>query len=203
MLWIYLVQGLTLGLSAAASPGPFQAFIIGQSIKNGWKRTLPACLAPLLTDGPIIALALILLANLPHELLRAVRIVGGFFILYLAYQAFQGFRRFREEQCEPTGGVRQSLGQAAVMNFLSPGPYIFWSLLGGPILLTGWRQAPANGLSFMAGFYLAMVGSLVLFILLFGTARHLGPRVSRALLGLSALAMLGFGAYQLWQGIVV
>jgi hypothetical protein len=39
-------------------------------------------------------------------------------------------------------------------------------------------------------------------ILVFSSARQLGPRVNRTLLGLSALALFCFGLYQLWKGIV-
>lgn len=86
------------------------------------------------------------------------------------------------------------------MNFLSPGPYLFWSLIGGPALLRGWQLAPANGLGFLFGFYFAMVGGLALLIVLFDRARQLGPQVSRILLGISALALTGFGVYQLIEG---
>ena len=191
-----------MGLSATASPGPFQAFIIAQSIKNGWKRTLPASLAPLLSDGPIIAIILLILSNLPLGLIRAIRIIGAVFILYLAYQSFQAFRRFQEESLGQANAARQSLRQAAMMNFLSPGPYLFWSLVGGPTLLSGWQQAPGYALAFLVGFYIAMVGGLALLVGLFGAAQRLGSRVSRALLGISAVAMCGFGLYQLWQGII-
>jgi threonine/homoserine/homoserine lactone efflux protein len=85
---------------------------------------------------------------------------------------------------------------------VSPGPYIFWSLVTGPILLEGWREAPALGVGFLAGFYTAMIASLATLILLFGLARHLGPKINRTLLGLSAVALLGFGIYQLWRGIL-
>jgi hypothetical protein len=71
----------------------------------------------------------------------------------------------------------------------------------GPILLAGWRQAPANGISLLLGFYLAMILSVGRMITLFSTARHLGPGVNRILLGISAIALLCFGLYQLWRGI--
>ena len=53
-----------------------------------------------------------------------------------------------------------------MMNAISPGPYLFWSLAGGPILLAGWRQVPANGIGFLVGFYGAMGGTLLLYILI-------------------------------------
>jgi hypothetical protein len=39
-------------------------------------------------------------------------------------------------------------------------------------------------------------------ILLFGLARELGPKVNRALIGISAIALFLFGLYQLWLGII-
>ncbi|MBN1813281.1 MAG: lysine transporter LysE, partial [Anaerolineae bacterium] len=62
-------------------------------------------------------------------------------------------------------------------------------------------EAPANGVGFLAGFYVAMVASLGGIILLFAAARRLGPRVNRALLGISAVALACFGLRQLWLGI--
>ena len=37
---------------------------------------------------------------------------------------------------------------------------------------------------------------------LFANAARLGPRVTRKLQALSALALLGFGLFQLWAGIL-
>jgi len=98
---------------------------------------------------------------------------------------------------EPTN---QSLFGAAMMNLLSPNPYIFWATIAGPIFIAGWRQAPMNGLSFAVGFYLTLVGGFIAFITLFALTRQLDVRVTRSLSGLSALALLIFALYQLWQG---
>lgn len=198
---VYLVQGFGYGFAAAVQPGPFQTYIISQSLNSGWRRTLPAAFAPLVSDGPIIVLVLLVLSQVPDWLQRLLYIAGGLFVLYLALSAFKGWRSF-----DPSGDVtgqpgRQSLFKAATMNVLSPGPYIYWSLVTGPILLAGWRETPANGLGLLVGFYLAMVLSLGGIITVFATARHLGPRVNRALLGISAVALFCFGTYQLWQGI--
>lgn len=198
-MFVYLLQGLSLGLSAAASPGPFQAFVIGQALKNGWRRTLPVVLAPLLSDGPIILLMALVLTSLPAAVLRGIQLAGGLFVLYLAWKAFKAFRSF--QPVIVVADARQTVLQAVITNFLSPGPYIFWSLVSGPVLVSGWKESPVHGVSFLVGFYAAMTGSLLVLILLFGAARRLGPQVSRVLLGLSGLALLGFGLYQLWQGL--
>jgi hypothetical protein len=39
-------------------------------------------------------------------------------------------------------------------------------------------------------------------ILVFGSARQLGPKVNRLLLGVSAIALFCFGLFQLWKGTI-
>jgi hypothetical protein len=51
------------------------------------------------------------------------------------------------------------------------------------------------------GFYFAMVGLNMAIVVLFGQAAHFGNQARKAMLGLSVLALAGFGVYQLWQGI--
>jgi len=198
---VYLIQGIGYGFAAAAQPGPFQTFLISQSLQHGWRRTLPAALAPLLTDGPIILLVLLLLSQVPDWFQRCLHLAGGLFMLVLARSAFLGWQRFNPAGATnpPPGGG--SLFRAATVNLLNPGPYLYWSLVTGPILLAGWLATSANGIGFLAGFYLAMLATLGIIILVFATARHLGPRVNRALLGLSALALAGFGVYQIWLAV--
>jgi hypothetical protein len=41
----------------------------------------------------------------------------------------------------------------------------------------------------------------MLIIFIFGTAASIGPKVNKAMLGISAIALFLFGLYQLWQGI--
>ena len=88
-----ILQGLTLGISAGASPGPFQVYLMSHTLAHGWRKTLPAAAAPLLTDAIIVPVVLFVLANLPDVFLNVLRIIGGLFILYLAWGAFRAFRR--------------------------------------------------------------------------------------------------------------
>jgi threonine/homoserine/homoserine lactone efflux protein len=199
-MWLYIVQGIVYGFAAAVQPGPFQTYLISQTLLKGWQRTLVAALAPLVSDGPIIALCLLVLSQVPVWFERFLYIAGGSFVLYLAFGAYRSWRNFDPALPSTEAGGRQSLLKAALMNALSPGPYIFWSLVTGPILLRGWRETPLHGIGFMLGFYITMILSLSAIIFLFGTARRLGPRLNRALLGVSAVALFFFGLYQLWQG---
>jgi threonine/homoserine/homoserine lactone efflux protein len=197
----YILQGLGYGFTAAVLPGPFQAYVLSQALSRGWKHTLPMALVPLLSDTPIIALVLLVLSQVPDWLQRFLYVASGLFILYLAWGAFRAWRTFDPAAALEAQPARQNLLKAALMNLLNPNPYLFWSLVTGPILLEGWRKNPANGVGLLLGFYVTMVVSLAALILLFGSAKQLGPRVNRILLGVSVVALAGFGLYQLWRGM--
>lgn len=197
----YILQGLTLGFAAGVQPGPFQTYLITQSLANGWRKTLIAAFAPLVSDGPIILVTLLVLKQMPASLQRGLYIAGGLFILYLAWSSIQQWRNFDENAEEaPT---TQNLWKAATMNFISPGPYIFWSLVSGPIFLKGLSEAASRGIGFMVAFYGTMISLNIVLIILVGLASQIGGRIRRGLLLFASIALGAFGLYQLYLGIVV
>ena len=162
---------------------------------------MPAALAPLVSDGPIIVLVLLVLTQTPDWFLSVLQILGGLFILYLAWGAYVAARSVNVTLEKPAKATGQNFLKAMLMNALSPGPYLFWGLIAGPIVIEGWRQSPALGLSFVLGFYLTLIGGFATLIILFGTASQLGPRIGKILGFVAAIALLGFGLYQLWRGM--
>jgi threonine/homoserine/homoserine lactone efflux protein len=197
---VFFVLGMTFGLWAAWTPGPLSTFLVSKAISNGWRRTLPAALSPLISDGPIAALVLLVLAQVPSWMEAALRLAGGIFLLYLAWDALRSWRAFQVKDADSGGAGASSLLKAATVNWLNPGPYIGWSLVLGPLFLKGWREAPASGVAVLVGFYGVMVLSLSAMIVLASAAGRLGPRVNKVLLLLTALGLASFGLYQLWTG---
>jgi threonine/homoserine/homoserine lactone efflux protein len=195
----YLAQGIAYGFAAAVQPGPLQGYIAARAVRAGWRRAWPVVLAPLLSDRPIIAAVLLALSRIPPWWVQMLRFAGGFFVLYLAAGVLRSLRETAPPEARPTG---QGLLQATLVNLLNPGPYLYWALVTGPLLVTGWREGPANAAALLAGFYGAMVGTLLAFVVLFASAGRCGPRVSRALLAVSGVALAGFGLYQIGVGVV-
>jgi len=200
-MWLYIVQGIGYGFAAAVQPGPLQTFLISQALIKGWRKSLPAALAPLISDGPIIAVCLLLFSQVPDRLQGFLYIVSGLFVVYVAYGAYRSWKTFDPQLPTLETGAGLSLLKAALTNVLGPGAYFFWTLVTGPILIRGWRETPLYGISFLLGFYITMILSLCAMIIVFGSARKLGPTLNRALLGLSAVVLFCFGLYQLWLGI--
>ncbi len=197
---LYLLQGITLALYATILPGPLQAFLLSYALRNGWKRTLPSALAPVVTDGPILALFLVLLTHTPQWFLDVLHIAGGVFILYLARGVLQTLKQAGTTLEPDAGAARKGFFNAIAINALNPNPYIFWSLVGGPIVLSGWRQSAVLGVAFLAGFFGTFVCGLGVLIIVFATAGGLDPRINRILTIIAFSALSAFGLYQIIVG---
>jgi len=196
----HILLGITLGFAAAVQPGPYQTFLIARTLQDGWRRALPAVLAPLLSDVVPVALAMLLLASLPDWMDNVLRFVGGGFVLFLAYGAFKSFRSYSLSQTALLQSGRQNFLRAVALNLLNPNPYLYWSLVMGPLLLKAWRASTVTGIAMLSVFYGTMVATCAGIILLFAGIGRLFPKVNRVLIGVSAVALAAFGCYQLWLG---
>jgi len=98
----YLIFGITYAFAAAVQPGPLLTYIISQTLKKGWRSTLPAAFAwrstlpaafaPVISDIPILILILFLLSTMPDSFIFILRIGGGLFLLYLGFRAFKSWQ---------------------------------------------------------------------------------------------------------------
>lgn len=197
----YLILGITFAFAAAVQPGPLLTFLVSKTLSNGWRSTLPAAFAPVISDGPIFILALLILSNIPENFIYIIQISGGLFLFYLSYRAYKSWQTYDADKVLKPQSSRQTVLSATMVNLLNPAPYIGWSLVMGPLFLKGWRETPIYGIALIVGFYITMVICLMGIIILFSSARRLGPKVSRSLLGLSAIALACFGIYEFYIGI--
>ncbi len=199
----YLIPGIAYGFAAAVTPGPLSMYLLSQAVTVGWRRTLPAAFAPLISDGPVSVLILGILSQVPARVVQFLRLPGGLFILYLAFEAWKSWRSFEEKSADPVPSAAPSnLWKAAIINWLNPNLYLGWSIIVAPIVLSGWRESPAKGAAFIIGFYTTIIGTMIGMVILFAAARTLGPKVRRILIGMSSIGLACFGLYQLWMGIL-
>ena len=74
------------------------------------------------------------------------------YLLWIAYGTWKQFRNGVTIGAKSaTSGSQQALTRGIVMGFLSPGPYLFWSTVNGPLLLEALEQ------SYLHAFFLSGV----------------------------------------------
>jgi len=193
----YVIIGSGFAFAAALQPGPLQAYLLSSVVRRGWRATLPASFAPLLSDGPIVVITLILLSRVPESFQIVMRAAGGLLLLYLAWASYRNWQEGVFQDSEQSESAPRTLLQAVMVNLLNPNPYLGWSLVLGPAVIDAWRHDAAYAVILIVAFYGTMVVALAGTIFLFGRANVLGPRVRRSLILLSACILAALGVYQL------
>ena len=181
-----LFSGLALGLAAGVAPGPLSALVISQTLGYGVREGIKVATAPLMSDFPIIAAALLLGSTLAAEPfpLGILSFAGAAYISYLAWKSLS--IRFMDPI--PSGSAAKSVRKGILTNLLNPHPYLFWVTVGVPLLLKSWAAAPWTAVLWVVGFYLMLIGSKIVLSILVGCSRGLlsgsGYRWLNRILGL-------------------
>jgi threonine/homoserine/homoserine lactone efflux protein len=166
-----LVAGLAFGLSGGVSPGPLLTLVISETINHGVGAGVRVAAAPLITDLPIVGVVLLVLSRLTdvEPVLGAVCLAGAVFLGVLGVHGLI-FRGADIEEGEAGSG---SLAKGVATNFLNPNPYLFWSTIGGPIVVRSADRGVLLAATFVFTFYLMLVGSKVAIAVAVGRSRGL------------------------------
>ncbi|MBN2793052.1 MAG: LysE family transporter [Desulfuromonadales bacterium] len=186
----YLVFGIVLGLSAGFSPGPLMTLVVAESLQRGASSGVKVALAPLVTDLPIVLIALLLLSRLAdfRAVLGVVSLTGGVFLVVLGWQSL----KFQRLDVGTRTIDRQPLLKGVLTNFLSPHPYLFWLSVGGPLTTRAWEfNAGAAGL-FIGGFYACLVGAKIILAVMTAKSKKFlsGVWYARIIRGLGLLLIV-------------
>ncbi len=200
----FFLQGAGIGLYAALSPGPFQSLVIAQSLLGGWRRAAPVTFGPLIADIPIAALLVFFISQVPDDFLRFIRLAGAALLIWLAWGLWREMRN-RGAQASTEVAAPQSpwrgLAQGVLMIFLSPGPYLFWALILGPLLLQALDISWLHAILFLLGFYGFSIGGLQLLALVLGQLGQLSAGGRWWLQAASLVLMLGYAAFLAYSGL--
>ncbi|MFN8233579.1 MAG: LysE family transporter [Actinomycetota bacterium] len=198
-----------LGFALGAAPGPVQLLILSETARRGFYGGLRVMLG---ANGTLLAIMVVLAFGFsslaPGEgLLRALRIVGGGFLVYLAIAELRSVRN--EARVVPTEDIEpqtRSMGptlRGIVSVILNPGAWIFFATTASAVIADatddGGRDAAivaalatAVGVS-CSDLLLTLVGS--------GGRRLVGDRGLRWIRGGLSVGLAAIGLAFIWQGI--
>ena len=166
-----LFSGIVLGLSSGLSPGPMTALIISETLRHSIKEGVKISFVPLLTDLPIVCIAIFILSRLSDMflLMGVISILGGAFLVYLGYESIsvKGID-IHAESMKP-----RSVRKGVIVNLLNPNPYLFWFTIGSPLVLKAFRISWFYAFLFIFCFYTFLVGSKALIAIIVGKSSFL------------------------------
>lgn len=194
-----LGRGSLLGLAAGFSPGPLTLLVISETLRHGLRSGLQVAVAPILTDIPIILLAMLALEQLlgwPLAL-GAVSLAGGAFLLWLGYRS----TRIEGVDIPTADDEPHSIRKGIAINLLNPNPYVFWVSVGVPTILNALSVSWVHAAAFLGAFFFFIVGSkAVLARLVHGSRSFMQGGVYLWIMRLLGVLLMGYGLLLLMDG---
>lgn len=186
------MAGLGLGLGAGLAPGPLLALVITTALARGFRAGARVAFSPLVTDALVITVSLLLVRSLPDRAAAALGVVGGLYVVWLGIEALR--EKPVDVEAPPSDGP-DPLRRGALVNLLSPHPWLFWITVGGPLLLAAWASSPAAAVGFLVAFFALLIGcKVVIAALVAGGSRRLGEQGLRRAHIAAGVLLLATGA---------
>jgi len=126
--------------------------VAGTGLERGF---LPACrlaLVPLVSDLPPLIVTALVLETLNDLTLSVLGISGGVVVLFIGIRFLRLWRRgITPLDPDHPHSLPQSAKflHVALGTLFSPVPWLFWLIVGSPLMLRSWERSPAQGVLFI------------------------------------------------------
>ena len=191
--------GIALGLFEGIRPGPLLTMVIRETLTGGWYAGARAASAPIFTDGPLIIVSIFLSGWIAEQpsILFVISLLGAGFLVWF------GIDCFRIEAPDPDTAqeaVTGSFRRGVITNLLNPNVYVFWFLIGGPLMASAADEEQLAPVAYALSFLVTIIIVKMVIALIFDRTRgSMSPRAYKIALGICGLGMIGFSAGFLYQ----
>ena len=199
------IAGITLGVVEGVKPGPLLTTVIKETLTSGFRGGIRAASAPIFTDGPLIIFSIFMAGWIATQPLVfcGISILGAIFLTKMGIECF--YPEIPDIDSSDVD-LSKSLKRGILTNLLNPNAYIFWLLVGGPLMATVADTAPLAPFAYAISLILSIVIVKIALAYFFSKAQ-VNLSSDRYLLALKicGLAMFIFAlsfvykAYNLWQ----
>ena len=199
------IAGITLGIVEGIKPGPLLTTVIKETLTNGFRGGMRAASAPIFTDGPLIIFSIYLAGWIATQPLVfcGIAILGAIFLTRMSIECFYP----EIPDIDPNDvDLSKSLKRGILTNLLNPNAYIFWLLIGGPLMATAADTEPLAPFAYAISFILSIVIVKITLAYFFSKAQvNLSSDIYLLTLKICGVAMFIFAlsfvykAYDLWQ----
>ena len=134
--------------------------VVAHSVRHGTRKSVKVAIAPLITDLPIIGLAVLALTGVTQadRFLGAITIGGATFLAYLSCESLT----VGPQSAVADPPRARSLRTGVIVNLLNPHPYLFWLTVGAPSVIRAGESGRLAILGFLGSMYGCLIGSKML-----------------------------------------
>ena len=200
-----LLLGAGMGIVGGLVPSPLHMIALSQVALGRWARAMNVLIgAPLIVDGCFLLVTCLFYRFIPSGIAYYVAYIGGVALIgFASYSLWEMRGKTHNELANSAVLSYASVSVALLAEVASPGTWVYWLTVAGPILGEGRQHGYGHVVPFflggLIGFYGAAVFSLCL--LAWGAGLHkrfkqhlfLASNVLLLLMGISYLARAYLG----------
>ena len=199
------IAGIILGIVEGIKPGPLLTIVIRETLSGGFKAGVRAASAPIFTDGPLIILSIFVAGWISTQplIFCGISLVGAIFLTRMGLECFSpAITDIDSDEVD----ISKSFKRGIITNLLNPSVYVFWFLVGGPIMATAADTEPLAPVAYAISFLVSIVSVKITIAYFFSKAQvNLSSSNYQLSLRICGVAMLLFAisfvyrAFALWQ----
>ena len=157
LILAYALAGLTLAVIEGIKPGPLLTMVVRETLSGDLRAGIWTAAAPIFTDGPLIVVSYLFASILVENpsILVLISILGALFMFKMGVECFSIEPPTLSSILEPASS-KKAFGRGVLTNLLNPNVYVFWFLIGGPIMASAVNSEPLAPLAYAATFIIGI-----------------------------------------------
>ena len=187
--------GLVLGVVEGIKPGPLLTMVIRETLSGGLRAGLWTAAAPVFSDGPLILVSIVAAAWIATNasVLLAITIAGALFLAKMGWDCFHmDMPSLDGEGTVPTASFLRGI----TTNLLNPNVYVFWFLIGGPLMASVVDEEVLAPVAYAVSFLVSIIlTKATIAYLIHRASEGISATTYRRLLAGCGVVMLGFSAF--------
>jgi threonine/homoserine/homoserine lactone efflux protein len=190
-----LLLGAGMGIVGGVMPSPLHMIALAQvALKRWFVAILVLVGAPLSVDGSLLLLTFFFYRYIPSNIAHYVAYVGGVALIgFGTFSLLETRHKTPQQMGHSSALTHASVSVATLTELASPGTWVYWLTVAGPIIAEGRRSGYWHIVPFFAGSVVGYYGAAVLSLLLMAWGAGLHEKFRQRLFLIANVLLLILG----------
>jgi hypothetical protein len=190
-----LILGAGMGIVGGLIPSPLHMIALSQVALGRWGRALYVLIgAPLMVDGCLLLVTGVFYRFIPSGIAHYVAYFGGTALLgFASYSLWEMRGKTHDEMADSATLTYASVSVALLAEVGSPGTWVYWLTIAGPILAEGRKSGYGHVVPFFVGGLIGYYGAALFSLCLLAWGAGLHKRFKEHLFLVANLLLLLMG----------
>jgi len=172
----FFILGAGMGIVGGLVPSPLHMIALSQVALGRWGRAIYVLVgAPLMVDGCLLLVTCLFYRFIPSGIAHYVAYIGGVALIWFAgYSLWESRGKTQHEMADSAALSYASVSVALLAEVASPGTWVYWLTIAGPVIGEGRQSGYAHIVPFFLGGIIGFYGAALftLSLLAWGAGLH-------------------------------